>query len=150
MKHLVLALSLLFAVAACKGGATEPSVNAQLKLSRRGGDRIAVELVNGPTGARALEVVFVVEGGSGFDFDTASAPEGLPLDSVRIAQAGESRAILFAGDKRGVRLPASGEVATFSLRGGGGDGRLTVQRAMLTNEAGQSVPIDLGATLSVR
>ena len=148
MKRLLLLVVLV--LVGCKGGAVEPPAKAQLKLSRRGGDRVAVEIVNGPATARAMEVVFAVEGGNGFEFSDASAPDGLPLDSVRIAQAGESRAVLFVGDKRGIRLPAAGEVATFSLRGAGADGRLSVQRVLLTDTEGGTVDIDFGATLSVR
>lgn len=140
---------ILLVLAACKGGTTEPPASARVKLVRSGGDRVAVEVSGAPASARAIEVVLEVDGGS-FTFDAAAAPDGLALDTVRIAQAGANRAVLFAGDKRGVGLPAFGQVATFRLVGDGSEARLSIARALLADADGRRVELDSTATLTVR
>ena len=149
MKRWMMVSFLALAIAGCKGGEVEPPARAQVKLTRRPGDRIAVELISAPVSARALELVLVVEGSASFAFDEARAPDGLPLDTVRIAQAGTNRAILFAGDKRGIGLPTVGDVATFSLIGDG-EGQLRIERVLLADSAGKTVPVDAATTLAVR
>ncbi len=139
----------LLALTACKGGSTEEPATARLELVRQGGDRVAVQLQNAPASVRAVQVVLKVDGGA-FTFDDARAPTGLPLDTVRVREAGANRAVLFAGDKRGVGLPAFGAVATFRLLGDGTEGRLAIEAATVADVDGRSVTIDKSATLVVR
>lgn len=139
----------LIGVAACKGGSVEEPATARLSLIRQGPDRVAVELQNAPATVRAVQVVLKVEGGA-FTFDDARAPTGLPIDTVRVREAGTNRAVLFAGDKRGVGLPAYGAVATFRMLGDGTEGRLAIEAATVADVDGRSITVDQSSTLVVR
>ncbi len=147
MKRFVLALLLVFV--GCKGGTVEEPATARLKLVRQGADRVAVEINNAPASVRAVQLVLKIDGGT-FTFDDAKAPSGLPLDTVEVRGAGSNRAVLFAGDKRGVGLPAFGAVATFRLLGDGTEGRLAIEEATVADIDGRSVEVDTSATLTVR
>lgn len=135
------------------GGCSEdpPEVTpvVRLRLARRPAGRVAVEILEAPVQPVALQAELVIDAGSSFDFDDAAAPEGLPLDTVRIQPRGTNRAILFAGDKRGIRLPRAGDVATFTVSGSGGSGTLRMGSIVVAGEGGARLATDRGPDLSI-
>lgn len=143
-------LALVAALAAgCGGEKTVGESSAQLRLARRPGGRVAVIVQGAPAAAAALQVELVLEGGAGLAFEDAAPADGLRLDTVRLEAAGAGRAILFAGDKRGVLMPRSGDVVTFAVAGDG-QGSVRMKSAVLASGSGAPIALDLGPALVVR
>lgn len=148
MKRLLLIAMLL--VGACKETVEKPDDGARLRLARRPGGRVAVELNGSAASPRALQLELAIEGGAHV-IEDARPPEGVPLDTVRAQAAGAGRARLFAGDKRGILLSRDGEVASFAVRAeGGGSASLRIESARLVDDAGNEIPVDVGSSLVIR
>lgn len=103
MKRLLL-ISLLLGFGCSEDVPDEPQL-VRLRLARRPAGRVAVEILEAPVQPVAFQAEVVIDAGTSFTFDDPQAPEGLPLDTVRLQARGTNRAILFAADKRGIRLP---------------------------------------------
>jgi hypothetical protein len=132
-----------------------PSSTPTLRLARTAEGAIKLELTGAPTAVRAVEVELVASGGEGgaVVLEDATPPPGTPLDRVRIQALGTNRAILFAGDTRGVRLAGTGEVARLRARlasGGAAEGTLSIERAVVVGVEGQRVDVTLGGALPLR
>lgn len=133
---------------------TPPSSTPTLRLARTAEGAVKLELSGAPA-VRAVEVELVASGGEGgaLVLEDATPPPGAPLDRVRIQALGTNRAILFAGDTRGVRLAGSGEVARVRARlasGGAAEGTLSLERAVVVDVEGRRVDVTLGGALPLR
>ncbi len=130
------------------GKETVEAPSAVVQLARRPGGQLALEL-SGATNAQALQVELLVTSEATYELVLAASPPGVVLDTVRLQARGPNRAMVFVGDKRGLRLPADGEVARFELRGAG-TGQIQVGRVVLADERGLAIPTTLGPALSLR
>jgi hypothetical protein len=139
-------------LAACKDDPT-PAARPTLRLERSADGTIRLQLTGGDRPVRAVEVELEGSGNDAVLIDQPEPPEGVPIDTVRVKMRGTSRAVLFAGDKRGVRLGSSGTLARFRVQtpaGGVPDARLGVVRALLVDAAGDPIEVDLGAPIPLR
>lgn len=155
MKRALLAsIGLIASLAACQGGATSPSDRPELRIGRTTDGRLALELSGATDSVRAVQAELVIDGDAAFTLEEAEAPRNLPLDSVRMEMRGTNRAILFAGDKRGVLIPRSGVVATFAARATGGGSaqgsRISIASAVVAGRDGKKVDVALGSSIAVR
>lgn len=154
MNRLAYATVTAFALALAGCPETAPdAAQPLLRLARTPDGRVAVELVDSPSSVRALQVELSVNATSSFTLDEPQGPAGVPIDTVRMAMRGTNRAILFAGDGRGVTLPRSGTLATFSVRpaGGSGLGALSIVRAVVVSSVtGETLELRYGPAISVR
>jgi hypothetical protein len=126
------ALSLFALLLGCNVQATAPTAHTVLSLSRAPDGYFELLLTGAPVPARAVQAEIVADSPAALLLQDPSPPVGLPIDTVKVEMRGTNRAILFAGDKRGVRLSESGVVARFHLRPSGGG------------------PLPVGATISLR
>jgi len=145
---------ILLALAACT---SEPKVappkSPLLRLARTSDGAVKIELLDGTVAVRAMEVELVASGGAAVIIEDAAPGPGVPLDSVRVKMAGTNRAVLFAGDTRGVRVGSSGELARVRARaaaGGPADGTLVIERAVLADGEGAPITVELGGALPLR
>ena len=111
---------------------------------------MAVEILEAPVQPVAFQAEVVIDAGTSFTFDDPQAPEGLPLDTVRLQARGTNRAILFAADKRGIRLPRAGDLLSFTVTGSGGEGTLRLGTVVVAGEGGVRLEADRGPDLSIR
>lgn len=148
-----LSLSILLAGCfACRGGEVVSERATELRLTRVPGGRIALELRDSPRNVCALQAELVVDSSGSFVLESAEPPPGTPLDSVRIGMREANRAILFAGDKRGVLLPRSGAVASFIARPSSAtpsSGALGISSALASDCEGRSIDIHIGPSIAV-
>lgn len=144
----------LFLLAGCaKDPVVPPSSSPILRLARAADGAIKVELQDGTIPVRALELELVAAGGGAVLIEDATGAPGVPLDTVRARMAGTNRAVLFAGDTRGVRVGTTGELMRFRARassGGAADGTLTIERAVVVDGEGQTIAVELGGALPLR
>lgn len=151
-----LALALLAApIVACTETTPTPTATASVRLVRATDGSIKVELDGVAVPVRAVEVELLATGGPGGAvlLEDAVAPPGVPLDVVRVAMRGINRAVLFAGDTRGVRLAGSGEVARVRARlvsGGAAQGSLSIARAVVAGVDGAAIEVALGGPLPLQ
>lgn len=150
--HAIL-LALACAGTACKADVVQVEQKAKLTLSRSTDGRIEVLLTGAQESPRAIEVELEIAGSDAFLLQDAAAPEGVPLDTVKVRMRGANRAILFAGDKRGARLSRSGAVARFRAEPAGGAtgarGELRIVRAVVAGAEGTAIETDLGGALPI-
>jgi hypothetical protein len=140
----------LFTIAACSGD-TEPTVEkVRLRLARRADGRIAIEVLSAPSQLVAVQAELLLDAPSSFTFEDPKAPAALPLDTVRLATRGSNRAILFAGDKRGVQIPRAGELASILVSGEAATASLTLGTVVASGPGGQRFEVDPGPALSIR
>lgn len=147
-----LAFALLLA-AGCSKMTSEPAPTAEIRLSRTPGGAFAVELAASPTAARAVQAEITIDSTSAYVLDAAEAPAGLPLDTVRVSMRGTNRALLFAGDKRGVRLPRDGAIAQFVLDASGTadtGGTIRIRSALVVGTDGAQLDIKPAPAISIR
>lgn len=157
MRSLSFAALVLLAslIAGCAEPAPTPPATASMRLARATDGSIKVELAGVAVPVRAVEVELLASGGPGGAvlLEDAVAPPGVPLDVVRVAMRAVNRAVLFAGDTRGVRLAGSGEVARVRARlvaGGAAQGSLTITRAVVVGVDGAAIDVDLGSPLPLQ
>lgn len=133
---------------------SDPSVDKpELRLVRSAGGRIGIELVGGERAVAALQVELTVDGSTAFTLDEPAGPTGVPLDTVRLAARGVNRAVLFAGDTRGVALPRAGVLASFAARPAtepGASGELQLASAVVSDATGARIEVTLGPSIAVR
>lgn len=145
-----LMLTFLLVGLACSEAAPDEPQLVRLRLARRPGGRVAVEILEAPVQPVAFQAEVVIDAGTSFTFDDPQAPEGLPLDTVRLQPRGTNRAILFAADKRGIRLPRAGDILSFTVSGAGGEGTLRLGTIVIAGEGGVRLAADRGPDLSIR
>lgn len=133
---------------------TPPVATPSLRLGRTTDGAVKLELVGAPAAVRAIEVELVASGSGGaVVLEDATAPPGVPLDAVRVRMLGTNRAVLFAGDTRGVRLAGSSEVARVRARlaaGGAAEGTLSIARAVVADAEGRAVTVTVGGALPLQ
>lgn len=139
----------------CAKETTTTETGPRLSLVRAADGAFELTVRGAPQSPRALEAHVLLEGADDLELVSAAAPIGLPLDRVRAANRGGGRAILFAGDTRGVRGPRDGALARFSVRRSGGGvlpegGRLRIERAVLVGADGRRIEASLGPGLPLR
>ena len=144
MKRMLALLLFLFACPTDPDGGD----TARLRLVRQPAGRVAVEISGAPASPRALQMEIAIDG-TGVVIEDVAAPEGRPLDTIRGAMAGANSARLFAGDKRGILLARDGAALTFAVRADSG-ASIRIDSAMLVDDAGNAIPVDLGGSLVVR
>jgi hypothetical protein len=152
MRLLGVALTLVLIASSCKQEIVDPPDVATLRLSRGADGLVHLALDGADRAPRAVEVEITAEGESVVLEDAAAAP-GLPIDTVRVEMRGTNRAILFAADKRGVRLPPSGEIATLRARaqsGGTPNARLAITRALVVDADATPMAVEVGAAVPLR
>ncbi len=150
MRRFLVALTLL--AAGCPADPIEPPPVAELRISRDGGG-FAIELAGLSAAPRALQAEITIDSTSAYLIEGAEAPAGLPLDTVRIEMRGANRAMLFVGDKRGIRLPRDGVVARFELvpsTADEGPGTLAIKSALVVGTDGARLEVQPGAATSIR
>ncbi|MCC7380689.1 MAG: hypothetical protein IT384_02610 [Deltaproteobacteria bacterium] len=156
MRRLFLAgglVSLLALAGGCPDDTTAPPVPASLRLVRGADGFVKVELNGADRPARALELEITASGNDAVILEDAAPAPGSSIDTVRVNMLGSGRAILFAGDKRGVRLGQSGELARFRARGPSTeapDARLSITRAVVVDAEGAALTVEPGAPLPLR
>lgn len=145
-----LMLTLLWCSLGCSEAVPDEPQLVRLRLARRPAGRVAVEILDAPVQPVAFQAEVVIDAGTSFTFDDPQAPEGLPLDTVRLKARGTNRAILFAADKRGIRLPRAGDILSFTVVGTGGEGTLRLGTIVIAGEGGVRLAADRGPDLSIR
>src|SRR5262249_14965746 len=123
-----------------------------LKLARAADGAFDVVLSGAPSAPRAVQAEIAIDSSSALILDNPAAPVGLPLDTVRLEMRGTNRAILFSGDKRGVKLPGTGVVARFHLRSSDGSppptgATLRLASALVVANDATAVAATLGAAI---
>lgn len=142
--------TLLLCAVGCSEDLPDEPPRVLLRLARRPAGRVAVEIVEAQVQPVAFQAEVVIDAGSSFTFDDPQAPEGLPLDTVRLQPRGTNRAILFAADKRGIRLPRAGDILSFTVSGAGGEGTMRLGTIVVAGEGGVRLAADRGPDLSIR
>lgn len=148
----LLTLVLIF-LSGCKDDDVTPSGKATVRLARGADGLIHLELRGADRSPRAVQVELTGEGSDSVLMEDASAPEGRALDTVRLEMQGTSTALLFVSDKRPVLLPRDGELAKFRVRstaGGAPDARLRVSSALVVDEAGEAMDVELAPAIALR
>ena len=149
MKRLILVAALV--LVGCKTDADSEPARAEIRLVRAGGSMIEVTLSGASVAPRAVQIEVEITSQSAYLLETVSAPPGLALDTLRLQMRGTNRAILFAGDKRGVRMPRDGVVARFTISTSGAPdptARIAIAKALVAGADG-ALPVDLGAAISL-
>jgi len=147
-----LLLSLLVA-SACSNGQDTPALNGRIELIRAPGVGFNVVARGFKQEIRALQFELSVESTSSFIVTELKAASGLPLDSVQGAIAGQNRSRFFISDKRGIRLPRDGFLATFQLlrtSDGQENGRLKLESIKIADAQGNMVPVDSGPSIYIQ
>ncbi len=149
----VRALLFLVGLIGCSKDPVPPAQLPVVRLARDADGRVRVETSGFPAPLRAIELHLNAEGDA-VVMDAVEAATGLALDTTKLAMHGAQEAILFASDKRGVRLPPSGVIARFAAHepssAGVPSARLKIGRAVVVDTAGNKVEVELGQPLSLR
>ncbi len=148
MKRLLLCLL----VVGCKSEISTPEISTQLVLQSAPSGQIELAIKNAPDDMRAVQVELVIDSSAAWTLGNTVAGDGLPIDTVRLKMRGANRAIVFAGDKRGVRIGANAVIATFDARPTGTPTNATLKIGVFTlvNNAGGDVPASAGPAISLR
>lgn len=144
---------LLLGLVACSKDPAPPAQLPVVRLARDADGRVRVETSGFSAPLRAIELHLSAEGDP-VVMDAVEPATGLALDTTKLAMHGAQEAILFASDKRGVRLPPSGIIVRFSAHEPSGaavpSARLKIGSAVVVDTAGNKVEIELGQPLSLR
>ena len=149
----VLLTLLLIFLSGCKNDDVVPGNKATVRLARGADGLIHLEIRGADRSPRAVQVELTGEGSDTVLMEDAAAPDGRALDTVRIQMQGTSTALLFVSDKRPVLLPRDGELAKFRVRstsGGAPDARLRVSSALVVDEAGAPIDVELAPAIALR
>lgn len=143
---------LVVAVVGCKADTVEPDANLRVELRRNALGSIDIEVKGAPLNPRALEVEITIDSPAAYVIEDVKPAAGVALDSVRAQMRGANRAILFAGDKRGVRINKDGPAAQFELQptGAPGSGTVRITRALVIGPDGSDLGATLGSAISIR
>jgi len=142
---------ILLGLLACAPAPTS-SLPAKLHLAPAADGWIEVVLENAPDHPRALEAELSVSSPVAWTLDRAAAAPEAPLDTVRVAARGSNRMILFAGDKRGIRIAKSGVIARIrpAPAGDRAEGVLSLTRVLLVGPDGAAMPAEIGRSATLR
>ena len=138
---------------ACKPELESPPVRATVRLVRAPDGMIDVVVDGSLSGPGALQLTLAIRPEGAWQIDAAQSPAAPPLDTVRARMRGGDRAIVFIGDKRGVRLGGNGVAARLSLQPAGDartPGTLAITRALLVDAEGRVLPADTAPGIPLR
>lgn len=145
-------LCIALLMTACTTETVPETATARLNLARAADGFIDVEIHGAAVNPRALQAELLIDSAAAYVIADVTAPAGVRLDTVRAEMRGANRAILFAGDKRGVRLSRDGAVARFRIDpvGDAADARISLGKVLVVAADGTAIAVEPGPAVPLR